>query len=188
MSADSYRSLHGRIVRLGSLPAATAALVAVNALYMLLVAFGNITDFGTNRPFVRHVMEMDTTNFGAPEGEGLDPDVMWRAVENNTLQDAAYVVIIAWEALAGIVLVLAFLAWIRNRGEGFLLARSLSTIGLVMILLLFFGGFITAGGEWFQMWKSDSWNGLEPAFRNSVLALGTLVLLHLPSKHWNESS
>lgn len=57
-----------------------------------------------------------------------------------------------------------------------------------MTVMLFFGGFITIGGEWFQMWKSESWNGLEPAFRNSVLALGTLVLVRMPSPHWREES
>jgi predicted small integral membrane protein len=49
-----------------------------------------------------------------------------------------------------------------------------------MLILLFFGGFIVIGGEWFQMWRSDDWNGLDPAFRNTMLALGTLILVHLP--------
>jgi predicted small integral membrane protein len=53
-----------------------------------------------------------------------------------------------------------------------------------MIVVLFMGGFITIGGEWFQMWRSVEWNGLEPAFRNSVLAIFGLVLVHLPSPQW----
>jgi predicted small integral membrane protein len=53
-----------------------------------------------------------------------------------------------------------------------------------MIVVLFMGGFITIGGEWFQMWRSVEWNGLEPAFRNSVLAILGLVLVHLPSPQW----
>jgi predicted small integral membrane protein len=32
------------------------------------------------------------------------------------------------------------------------------------------------------MWRSTAWNGLDPAFRNCVLALVTLVLLHLPTR------
>src|ERR1700712_1559927 len=48
-------------------------LLGLNALHILLVAFGNITDFATNQAFVQHVLSMDTTNFGAPEGQGLDP-------------------------------------------------------------------------------------------------------------------
>ena len=38
------------------------------ALYILLVAFNNITDFGTNQAFVQHVFAMDTTNFGGKPG------------------------------------------------------------------------------------------------------------------------
>jgi predicted small integral membrane protein len=51
-----------------------------------------------------------------------------------------------------------------------------------MLVVLFFGGFIVIGGEWFQMWRSTAWNGLDPAFRNTVLALITLVLVNLPAK------
>ena len=57
-----------------------------------------------------------------------------------------------------------------------------------MIVLLFFGGFITVGGEWFNMWRSTSWNGLDPAFRNAVLAGITLVLIHVPVAGWGRRS
>ena len=43
------------------LPLASTLLVGTVALYMALVAFSNITDFGTNQQFVRHVFAMDTT-------------------------------------------------------------------------------------------------------------------------------
>ena len=52
------------------------------------------------------------------------------------------------------------------------------------LVLLFMGGFIAIGGEWFQMWKSEAWNGLDPAFRNAMLAIGALIAVHLPSPHW----
>ncbi len=173
--------------RLGTLPIAAGVLVFLNGLYILLVAFGNITDFGTNQPFVQHVLSMDTTNFGAEPGTELDPDVMWRAIENETAQNIAYIGLIAWESLAALVLLAATVLWLRNPDGGYRDARALSTIGLLMLLILFFGGFITIGGEWFQMWKSEAWNGLDPAFRNSALALVTLVLVHLPSAHWREA-
>lgn len=38
------------------------ALVVAVALFFTLVAFGNITDYGANWQFVRHVMSMDTTS------------------------------------------------------------------------------------------------------------------------------
>lgn len=174
--------------RFGTLPMVATVLVAINALYIALVAFGNITDFDTNRPFVQHVLAMDTTNFGAEQGTNLDPDVMWRAIENETLQDAAYVLLIAWEVATAVVLTGATLLWFMDRDTGYRRARALSTIGLLMIVALFFGGFITIGGEWFQMWKSQAWNGLDPAFRNSVLAMIALVAVHLPSDHWRHPS
>ncbi len=172
------------LLRLGTLPVAGTVLVALNGLYVLLAAFGNITDFGTNRPFVQHVLAMDTTNFGAPPGTALDPDVMWRAITDPTAQHLAYLGIIAWESATGLVLLVAVVCWIRERGAGYRVARAVSTVGLLMLILLFMGGFIAIGGEWFQMWKSATWNGLDPAFRNSVLALLTLVLIHLPSPSW----
>ena len=49
-----------------------------------------------------------------------------------------------------------------------------------MIVLLFFGGFIDVGGEWFQMWRSTTWTGLDTAFRNAVFAIATLILIQLP--------
>jgi predicted small integral membrane protein len=172
--------------KLGSLPFAVAVLVACNALYIFLVALGNITDYDTNFAFVQHVLSMDTTNFGAAEGTGLDPDVMWRAITDPVAWNIAYIGVIVWESLAALVLIAACVAWLRAfiiRGA-FDLARTLSSIGLLMIIVLFFGGFITVGGEWFQMWRSTSWNGLDPAFRNAVLAAITLVLIHTTAQSW----
>jgi predicted small integral membrane protein len=178
-------SARRRVLGLGTLPVACTVMVGINALYMLLVAFGNITDYGTNFDFVSHVLSMDTTNFGAPAGEGLDSDVMWRAIEADWVHHLAYIGVIIWESAAAIVLLCSLWAWLRaSRTRSFDLARRLRTIGLAMILVLFMGGFIAIGGEWFQMWRSTSWNGLEPAFRNSVLAAFGIVLMHLPSPQW----
>jgi predicted small integral membrane protein len=160
-----------------------AVNLALYGFYMLLVALGNLTDFDTNQEFVQRVLAMDTTNFGAEPGTNLDDDVMWRAITNETLQDVVYIGIIAWESATALVLLMTGVAWLRLRGRGHEAAMSLSTIGLLMALLLFFGGFIVIGGEWFQMWRSASWNGLEVAFRDSVLAMVGLVVIHLPVRH-----
>lgn len=165
---------------------AAGTVVAINALYIALVAFGNITDYDTNAVFVRHVLAMDTTNFGGAPNQNLDPDVMWRAVHDSTLHTAGYIGIIAWECLTALVLGVATVTWLRARRRGsYELARRLSTLGLLMLLVLFMGGFIAVGGEWFQMWRSEAWNGVVPAFRNSMLAALGLVLCHLPSPDWN---
>ncbi|MBZ6474627.1 DUF2165 domain-containing protein [Streptomyces griseocarneus] len=163
-----------------TLPAAATALTATAAVLMTLVAFGNITDFGTNQEFVRHVLAMDTTF--------QDEDLMWRAITDRTVQDAVYVAIIGWEALAALVLLAATLLWLRDLGSGgrgFDRARRATTVGLVMLLLLFGLGFMAIGGEWFAMWQSAKWNGLTAAVRNVTLAGFALILIHLPSPQWH---
>lgn len=170
-----------RWLAMGSLFAVGGVLVGLNALFMLLVAFGNITDFATNQAFVQHVLSMDTANFGSPAGQNLDPSVMWHAIEFRPLQNAAYIGVIAWELLAGVALAAATVSWFARSARNRRRARALATIGLTMIVVLFFGGFLAVGGEWFQMWRSSDWNGSDAAFRNAVIALFALLVIHLPA-------
>ncbi|MEU0074600.1 DUF2165 domain-containing protein [Streptomyces sp. NPDC006332] len=144
-------------------------LTATVALYMVLVAFGNITDFGTNQQFVRHVLAMDTTF--------KDDDLMWRSVTSKGLQDAAYVAIIVWETIAALVLVYG--TWLGARNDSGP-ARRFSTYGLLMVMLLFGAGFIGIGGEWFSMWQSEDWNGLDAATRAFVFSGVVLLVVNLP--------
>jgi hypothetical protein len=51
---------------------ACTVVVAIKALYILLAAIGNITDYLPNFNFVEHVLSMGTTNFGGQPGVGLD--------------------------------------------------------------------------------------------------------------------
>lgn len=171
---------------LGSLPFVVAVLVACNALYIGLVAFGNITDYDTNYAFVQHVLSMDTTNFGAEPGTGLDPDVMWRSISDPVLWNVGYIAIIVWESVAAIVLIAALVLWVRSfvRRGGYETPKAVSSIGLLMILVLFFAGFVDVGGEWFSMWRSTAWNGLDTAFRNGMFAAVTLILMHVTSQAW----
>jgi predicted small integral membrane protein len=152
---------------------AVAVLTAITASYLLLVVLGNVTDYGTNRAFVEHVLAMDTTF--------QSPNTMWRAITSPGLVTVAYLAIIAWEAVAALVLVAAFVSWLRVvfGGQDAATARLLSSTGLVMVVLLFGGGFIAIGGEWFQMWQSKSWNGLQAALQNFLVASVGLVLVHV---------
>ncbi|MBO8191029.1 DUF2165 domain-containing protein [Streptomyces oryzae] len=164
-------------VRFGVREATAAVLTATVALYIALVAFGNITDFDTNRQFVRHVLAMDTTF--------QDDDLMWRAITSHVWQDAAYVAIICWETLAALVLLTATWMWLRRRNLR--RARVLSTAGLLMLLLLFGAGFIAIGGEWFSMWQSEKWNGLEAATRVVLLSGLALLTVQLTSDRPGET-
>ncbi|MGW0612822.1 DUF2165 domain-containing protein [Streptomyces sp. NPDC002788] len=160
----------------GGLSLAATLLTASVALYMALVAFGNITDFGTNQQFVRHVLAMDTTF--------KDEDLMWRAITSEGLQDAAYVAIIAWETVAALVLIYGSWLWAR-RDEA--RARRMSTYGLLMVMLLFGAGFIAIGGEWFSMWQSKTWNGLDAAIRVFVFS-GVVLIVNQLSAPRSETS
>ncbi|MFI0512628.1 putative small integral membrane protein [Streptomyces canus] len=148
-----------------------ALLTASVALYIALVAFGNITDFGTNQAFVQHVLAMDTTF--------KDDDLMWRAVTSKGLQNTAYVAIIVWETLAALVLIYGTWLWARRDDRA---ARRFSTYGLLMLMLLFGAGFIAIGGEWFSMWQSDTWNGLDAALRVFVFSGIALLVVNLPDR------
>ncbi|MCX3286760.1 DUF2165 domain-containing protein [Streptomyces sp. NEAU-H22] len=160
----------------GTLSLAATLLTATIALYMALVAFGNITDFGTNQQFVRHVLAMDTTF--------KDEDLMWRAVTSQGLQDAAYVGIIVWETVAALVLIYGSWLWARRDD---LRARRMSTYGLLMVMLLFGAGFIAIGGEWFSMWQSKNWNGLDAATRIFLFS-GVVLLVNQLSSPRAETS
>ncbi|MET8580993.1 DUF2165 domain-containing protein [Streptomyces collinus] len=152
-----------------ALPLAAGVLTGILGLYIALVALGNITDFGTNQQFVRHVLAMDTTF--------RDDDLMWRAITSTPLEDTAYVAIIVWETVAALVLVWGTWLWARR---DFARARRFSTYGLLMLVLLFGAGFIAIGGEWFAMWQSKTWNGLDAATRVFLLSGVALIVNQLP--------
>ncbi|MFB7503403.1 DUF2165 domain-containing protein [Streptomyces broussonetiae] len=156
---------------------AAGVLTGILALYIALVALGNITDFGTNQQFVRHVLAMDTTF--------RDHDLMWRAITSTGLQDTAYVAIIVWETVAALVLIWGTWLWAWRKDD---LARRWSTYGLLMLLLLFGAGFIAIGGEWFAMWQSKTWNGEDAAIRVFTLAGVALIVNLLPGGRTQDAS
>lgn len=120
---------------------------------------------------MQHVLAMDTTF--------KDDDLMWRAITNKGLQNTAYVAIIVWETVAALVLVYGTWLWARRENAR---ARAVSTYGLLMLLLLFGAGFIAVGGEWFSMWQSKTWNGLDAALRVFVLSGVVLIVVQLTGR------
>ena len=149
------------------------AMVAALAVFALLVTFNNLTDYDSNYQFVRHTLSMDTTFPGNA--------LMWRAVTNPTLWTAGYWAIILTEAATGIVLAIGawrMLAALREDSARFNTSKQCALIGAGMGFLLWFGGFLVVGGEWFVMWQSKVWNGQEAAFRFSMTLLGVLVFVN----------
>ena len=147
------------------------AFLAAIALFFTLVVFNNTTDYYSNYFFVKHVLSMDTT-FEGNSG-------MWRAITASWVYHAFYIGIILAEALA------AFLTWkgvfglFKNRNEVtvFKTKKAPAIYGLTLAILIWFVGFIAIGGEWFLMWQSTKWNGIEAAFR--IVAVCGIALVYL---------
>ncbi len=150
-------------------------LVCLVGLFSLLVGADNIVDYGTNYAFVQHVMSMDTVF----PNSGLT----WRAITSPALHHVAYAGIIAAELLTGLLCLLgAWRLWNARAyfAGDFNAAKDVAVGGLVLGFALWFFGFMVVGGEWFQMWQSQTWNGQEAAFR-FIGCIG-LVLLFLTQK------
>jgi predicted small integral membrane protein len=107
----------------------------------------------------------------------------WRAIDSAALYHVSYALIIAAEILAGLLcLAGAWKLW-RARAApaaAFNGAKDVAVAGLVLGFALWFLGFMVVGGEWFQMWQSQTWNGQQAAFR-FITCIG-LVLIFLNQK------
>jgi predicted small integral membrane protein len=135
------------------------------------MALNNITDYGDNFQFVKHVLEMDTTFRGNPLG--------WRAFHWAPVHHAVYVLIIGAEVAAGLLAGLAAARMIAGRDDPvrFRRGKALGVIALALGCLLWLVGFEIIGGEYFMMWQSPSWNGQEAAFRFLVVYLLGMIFL-----------
>lgn len=150
------------------------ALVAGIGIFLLLVVFNNLTDYGSNLLFVENVLNMSTTFEGN--------NAMWRAIDAPWIHHLFYWTIILWEA-AAMILIFAggWGLWKARAGPaaGFNRAKSLAVGGLTLSLLQWHLAFLTVGGEWFLMWQSQIWNGQDAAHRMfAVIGIVLLVLLN----------
>lgn len=149
------------------------SLVATTSLFYILVVYNNIVDYGSNYAFVENVLGM-TTVF---EGNAVADS---RAITSPIIHHLFYWTIILWEAIAGVLLGWgAWKLW-EARGadpEPFHFAKDIATYGFVIGMLQWYLAFITVGGEWFQMWQSQIWNGQDAAFRMfAILGISLLFL------------
>jgi predicted small integral membrane protein len=170
--ANSSRSTQGdqpviesRIVKV--------VMVACLAAFALLVAFDNLTDYAMNYAFVRHVLSMDTTFPGNA--------LLYRRITSPALWQAGYALIIIGEGLTGAIMMaaaIALLRYLRADAARFNRAKRFVHIGAGLGFLLWFFGFMVVGGEWFQMWQSQEWNGQQPAFRFYLTILAVLIFVN----------
>ncbi len=151
---------------------AKAVAVAAIALFATLVAFGNITDYGTNLVFVQHVLAMDS----------IFPNstITYRAITNPALQHFGYALIITAEVVTAILCWIGVAALLRKLSAAaisFNRAKTYAIAGLALGFLLWQVGFMTIGGEWFGMWQSQHWNGVPSAFRFVMVIAAVLILV-----------
>lgn len=151
------------------------ALVVTVALFFTLVAESNITDYESNWAFVKHVLSMDTTF--------KSPNLMWRAITNESVQTALYLLIIAWQIMTALLLwigVYRMIAARRADAVVFSKAKQPAILGLTAGFLLYALGFLVIAGEWFVMWQSKEWNAQNTA-AIFVLFIG-IALLHVSGR------
>jgi predicted small integral membrane protein len=152
---------------------AKSVMVASLSLFAFIVAFDNITDYDTNFEFVRHVLSMDAIFPGST--------LLYRRVVSPALWNFAYWLIIIGEGITSLVLGIAAVALLRHLRSDearFNRAKRFVFIGATLGYLVWFFGFMVVGGEWFQMWQSQKWNGQQGAFRFYMTILAVLIFVN----------
>lgn len=151
---------------------AKIALTAGAGLLFLIVGFDNCIDYGTNFDVVKHILAMDMI----PPGGAF----AGRAITAAGIHHLFYVGIILVEIAGGIVTLAGAARLWRARlaaARDFNHEKSMAVTALAAVFGLYFIGFTTIGGEWFQMWRAGAYNMQEPAYR-FIGSVG-LVLLFL---------
>lgn len=150
-------------------------VVLMAAAYYLVVATDNITNpvnpTGSNWPFVQGVLSGD----GTAPGNGFE----WRFIDADWFHGLAYAGIIIGETVAAIALIGGGILGLRRSADSAMWERSQrwTLVGAFFGLMVFFFGFIVVGGNWFVMYQNAKWNGLEPAFQNTVTTLLAVLLV-----------
>jgi predicted small integral membrane protein len=148
--------------------------VAAIAFYAALVALDNISDYWTNFEFVTEVLDMDAVPAASR--------IHWRAVTSPVLHHTGYILIIATEIITAALCALGALAMVRQlraKAQPFQDTKSMAVAGLTLGFLLFEGGFVAVGGEWFGMWQARDLDAVPSAFRILMTMLGVLIFVSL---------
>ena len=144
------------------------------AIFALLVCLNNLMDYNSNYAFVQHTLSMDTV---FPENT-----LKHRAILDPFVWSLVYGLIIFAEFLTGLLLFIGAIGLLKNIHSplAFKRAKNWAYLGCLVGFLLWFFGFIVIGGEWFCMWQSEKWNGIEAAFRFVVIIMFILLFTAMP--------
>ncbi|AQT46870.1 DUF2165 family protein [Bartonella choladocola] len=152
-----------------------SAFVAAIALFATLVAVENIFYSSINFAYVHHVFLMDSVFADAP--------TKWRSIENITIQNIGYWLIVTFETLTAILCWIGsvrMLLAIKAPKNTFQLSKRCAIAGLTLGFLVWHVAFMSVGGEWFGMWMSKEWNGVPDAFRFFITIILVLIYVVIP--------
>jgi predicted small integral membrane protein len=171
----------------------TSLFVLMVAAYYFIVGFDNITNptnpNASNWPFVQGVISGD----GVPADSGFE----WRFIDATWFQAVAHIGVMTAETITGILLLIAGVKGLRasRTRPRWGHAQKWTFAGGILGLAVFFLGFMVIGGNWLIMYLNSKWNGLEPAFQNSVMTVLMLILVtgvliggHLAKEHEDSHS
>ncbi len=151
---------------------AKVIIVGTLALFALVVTFDKFgrlqREFRIRSPRPQY----DTTSPGNV--------LLYRRVTSPALWTAAYGLIVCAEGLTAVTLAVGAIVMVRDlRSDGARFNRSkrIVVIGATLGFLVWFFGLMVIGGEWFQMWQSQSWNGQQAAFRFYMTILTILIFV-----------
>lgn len=152
-------------------------------LMSMLIFLGNTTDYNSNYQFVEHVMKMDTV---FPNSR-----LLYRSIQQPWVYHTAYIFLIALELIIALLCIHGSRQMFIKRREPaavFFEAKHRAVMGLGLGILLWFTGFEVIGGEWFAMWQSNTWNGLDSANRIILFKMLTLILLYLKEPEYKTTN
>lgn len=153
--------------------AKTVSVFAIGVMAFFIV-LGNTTDYYTNYYFVEHVLRMDTTF--------PNSTIRYRSLNDPIFFHGGYVLIILLETLMAACCLRG--SWqmatqLTSDAATFHAAKNWGVAGLIIGVVIWFLGFEVIGGEWFAMWQSSTWNGLNSAERIVNVLFLVLLFLHL---------
>lgn len=158
------------------------ALAFASFLFLFLVVFNNLTDYGSNYAFVENVLGMKDT-FEGNKGQ-------WRAINSPVIYHLFYASIILWESAAMVLLAMGTWKLWCSRVAGakdFNLAKNLVFAGLTLSMLQWYIAFLSVGAEWFLMWQSKTFNGQGAAHRMFVIMGISLIFIAMKDDELSDS-
>ncbi len=147
-------------------------LVALLGIYGIMICLNNILAPRANFIFVEKIMGMEDVFPHNPQA--------WRGVSHPAIQWGGFCLIAIAELLTGLFCLTGSYQMFRSRylsEDLYDRAKKWARLGITLGILLWFGGFVIVGGEWFLSWQSENFDGVELGMRNGTFYLGVLIVV-----------